>query len=180
MKKIFCLSIAIFIVAFTFAQRYVPKNEGSSVAFDIKNFGLTVNGSFSGLQGSITFNSANAGIAKFNVTVDAGTVNTGNSSRDNHLKKEEYFNSAAFPKINIVSTKITNGSTAGSYLFEGVVTIKGTSKNISFPFTAVAVNDGYQFDGSFKINRRDFKVGGSSLVLGDVLTVNLKVAAVKG
>lgn len=179
MKKCFILSIGIFSIVFTFAQRYVPKNEGSAVSFAIKNFGLTVNGSFTGLQGSIAFNAANPGIANFNVTVDAATVNTNNSSRDSHLKKEEYFHSAAFPKIYIVSTKITNGSAAGIYLFEGVVTIKGTAKNISFPFTAGATNDGYQFDGSFKIDRRDFKVGGNSLVLSDVLTVSLKVAAIK-
>ena len=180
MKQLFILTIAIFLTVFGFAQRYVPKNEGSSVTFAIKNFGLTVNGSFKGLQGSIAFNPANLSIAKFNVTVNAGTVNTGNGSRDGHLKKAEYFNSATFPKISIVSAKITNGSKAGSYLFEGIATIKGTAKNISFPFTAVAANDGYQFEGSFKINRRDFKVGGSSLVLADVLTVNLKVAAIKG
>ncbi len=180
MKKIFVLSIAIFLSFFTFAQRYVPKKEGSVVSFAIKNFGLTVNGSFTGLQGSIAFNPANLSTANFNVTVDAGTINTDNGSRDSHLKKAEYFNSAAFPKINIVSTKITNGSEAGSYLFKGVVTIKGTAKNISFPFTSAPSNDGYQFEGSFKLNRGDFKVGGGSLILSDVLLVNLKVAALKG
>ncbi len=180
MKKLVILTIAIFMAAFTFAQRYIPKDAGSAVTFVIKNFGLTVNGNFTGLQGSIAFNPADPGAAIFNVTVDAGTVNTANSSRDGHLKKEEYFNIAAFPKISIASSKIRNGTKAGSYLFEGQATIKGTAKTISFPFTAVATNDGYQFEGSFKINRRDFKVGGGSLVLGDVLTVNLKVAAIKG
>lgn len=180
MKKFFILSITVFIVVFSFAQRYVPKIEGSAVTFAIKNFGLTVNGNFKVLHGAITFNPANLSIANFNVTVDAGTVNTGNGSRDDHLKKEEYFNAAAFSKISIVSTKISNGSKTGSYLFEGVVTIKGTAKNISFPFTAVSANDGYLFESSFKLNRRDFKVGGSSLVLSDVLSVNLKVLSIKG
>ncbi len=180
MKKIGMLSLAIVITVFGLAQRLVPKAEGSSVGFAIKNFGLTVNGSFTGLQGAVAFNPANPTAANFNVTVDAGTVNTGNNSRDGHLKKEDYFNSTAFPKISIVSTKVSNAGKAGSYLFEGVVTIKGKAKNISFPFTAVASGDGYLFEGSFKINRRDFKVGGSSLVLSDMLTVNLKIKTVKG
>lgn len=180
MKTFLILTVAVLLTVFTFAQRYVPKNEGSSVKFTIKNFGLTVNGSFTDLQGSIAFNPANLSIANFNVTVNAGTVNTGNSSRDSHLKKEEYFNSTTFPKINIVSTKISSSSEAGRYLFEGVATIKGTAKNISFPFTAAAANDGFQFEGSFKVNRRDFKVGDGSLVLSDVLLVNLKISAIKG
>jgi polyisoprenoid-binding protein YceI len=180
MKKIFVLTTAIFLTFTTFAQRYIPKKEVSSVTFAIKNFGLTVNGSFTGLQGSIEFNPAKTGTSNFNVSVDAGTINTDNGSRDSHLKKPEYFNVAAFPKITIVSNKITNGSQAGSYLFEGVATIKGTAKNISFPFTAAPAKDGYEFVGSFKLNRRDFKVGGSSLILSDMLLVNLKVAAIKG
>ncbi len=179
MKKIFMLSLVVLMTAFGFAQRTVPYAEGSSVTFAIKNFGLNVNGSFTGLQGSVVFNPANPGTAYFNVTVDVGSVNTGNNSRDGHLKKEDYFNSPAFPKISIVSTKITNAGKAGSYLFDGIVTIKGKAKNISFPFTAAAAGDGYLFDGSFKINRRDFKVGGNSLVLSDVLTVNLKIKTTK-
>jgi len=180
MKKIFMLSLVVLLTAFGLAQRTVPKADGSSVTFAIKNFGLTVNGSFTGLQGSIVFNPANPGSANFNVTVDAGSVNTNNNSRDGHLKKEDYFNSTAFPKISIVSTKVSNAGKAGSYFFDGILTIKGKAKNISFPFTAVAAGDGYLFDGSLKINRRDFKVGGNSLVLSDVLTVNLKIKTTKG
>ena len=180
MKKIIMLSLTVVIGACGFAQRLVPKTQGSSVAFAIKNFGLTVNGSFTGLQGAFFFNPANPGVASFNVTVDAGTINTGNNSRDSHLKKGDYFNSTAFPKISIASSKVSGTGKAGSYLFEGIVTIKGKAETISFPFTAVAAGDGYLFEGSFKLNRRDFKVGGNSLVLSDLLTVNLKIKTAKG
>ncbi len=180
MKKILIVTIASCLTLSSIAQRLVPKAEGSAVSFAIKNFGLTVNGSFTGLQGSVVFNPANPNAANFNVTVDAASVNTDNKSRDGHLKKEDYFNTTAFPKISIVSSKVTAAGKGGSYLFEGTVTIKGKAKNISFPFTAVASGDGYLFDGSFKLNRRDFKVGGNSLVLSDVLTVNLKIKTGKG
>ena len=52
-------------------------------------------------------------------------------------------------------------------------------QNISFPFTATATVNGYQFAGQFKINRRDFKVGGGSMVLSDDLKVLLNISANK-
>jgi polyisoprenoid-binding protein YceI len=179
MKKITILLFCLTLLFNTYAQYYTPKEDKQAVNFIIKNFGLTVNGSFSGLQGHIVFNTSNLTAASFKVSVDAGTVNTGNSSRDGHLKKEEYFNVATFQKISIVSSKITNGNSKGTYLFEGVLSIKGTNKVISFPFTATTTTDGFIFSGSFKINRQDFKVGGNSIILSDNLTVNLNVSTKK-
>ena len=177
MKRIMVLTGSLVFMLNSMAQVFVPKDENQAVSFAIKNLGFTVNGSFSGLQGSIVFNPASLATASFNVTVDAGTVNTGNNSRDGHLKKDDYFNAGVFKKISLVSTKITNGTAQAIYLFEGVLNIKGTNKSIAFPFTAAPTTEGYLFSGSFKINRRDFKVGGSSLVLSDNLTILLKVSA---
>jgi len=179
MKKYIIILACLLIKLNTGAQIYSPKDEQQAVSFIIKNFGLSVNGTLTGLQGRIVFNPANLSTATFKVTVDVGTINTGNSSRDSHLKKEDYFNAAVFQKINIVSSKITTGNSPATYLFEGVVSIKGTNKSISFPFTASPIADGYIFKGSFKINRRDFKVGGNSMVLSDNLTINLNISTKK-
>ncbi len=176
MTVLWC-SLAIMVSSF--AQTYTPSNEKQSVTFSIKNFGLIVEGSFTGLAGSIAFNPANMEASSFKVTVDAPTVNTGNKSRDGHLNKEEYFNTTIFKKISLISSKITRGTAPGIYLFEGLLNIKGIAKSITFPFTAEPNTDGFLFSGNFKINRRDFKVGGSSLILADNLSVMLKVLAKK-
>jgi polyisoprenoid-binding protein YceI len=105
-------------------------------------------------------------------------VNTDNDSRDNHLRKEEYFDVQSRPRIIFKSEKITAGK-SGNFQVSGKLTIKGTTKDISFPFKASAKDDGYLFDGSFQLNRRDFKVGGNSLVLGDNVSVSLSVFAKK-
>ena len=95
------------------------------------------------------------------------------------LKKEEYFDVIKFPNLSFISTKITVGSASGTYIMVGKMTIKGISKEITFPFTAHAQGDGYQFSGSFPLNRRDFGVGGKSMILSDNLTVLLVVLAEK-
>jgi polyisoprenoid-binding protein YceI len=168
----------LFLTAFTaavFSQNYIPVDNGSKVKFNIKNFGISTGGTFEGLAGAIVFDANNPTVASFSVTVDAKTVDTDNGGRDNHLRKPEYFDVEKFPKLSFVSTKITKTNTAGYLYMFGKLTIKGVTKEISFPFTANAKDGGYLFEGSFKINRRDYGVGGSSTTMGDNLTVKLSV-----
>ncbi|MEO5681487.1 MAG: YceI family protein [Chitinophagaceae bacterium] len=177
MKIFFTLLLTVCSLTILHAQQYQPADDKSTVKFGIKNFGISTGGSFKGLAGDINFDKANPEKIVFDISVDAATVNTGNDSRDNHLRKEEYFDAAKFPKISFKSDKVT--SKGGGFVASGTITIKGTARNISFPFKATAQDDGYLFEGSFKINRRDFKVGGNSVVLGDEATVTLAVFAKK-
>jgi polyisoprenoid-binding protein YceI len=159
------------------AQTYIPSDNGSAVKFTIKNFGFGVDGSFKNLKGIIVFDPANIGIASFKVTVDAATVNTGNASRDGHLKKEEYFDVAKYPTISFTSSKIEK--TAQGYLATGVFAIKDKSKIVIIPFTAIPQSGGFLFTGKVQLNRRDFGVGGSSMVLSDNLNLMLTIKAQK-
>jgi polyisoprenoid-binding protein YceI len=179
-KNIFLTTAILFFLLDALpAQQYKPVDAGSSVKFLIKNFGLNVDGSFRGLDGSIVFNPDKLETAVFKVTVDAATVNTGNSKRDGHLKKEEYFDAANYPKIRFTSSKISSTGKASQYLVDGTVTIKGVSKPVSFPFSTSTSAGRIIFTGQFKLNRRDFKVGGKSLVMSDEVTVVLNIAATK-
>jgi polyisoprenoid-binding protein YceI len=177
--KILFASIFMLFVNLTFAQQFKPVDEGSEIKFKIKNFGINVSGSFEGLKGKIIFQPDNLNTAAFDVTIDTKTINTGVNQRDNHLQKEEYFDVEKYPQIHFISTKITT-STNENYLFAfGKLTIKNVTKEISFPFKATAKGDDYLFEGSFKINRRDYTVGGGSITMSDELTVNLSVIGKK-
>ena len=161
------------------SQLLKPVDDGSSVKFKIKNFGFnTVTGSFNGIQGTIKFTPENLGASSMDVAVDAKSVNTGINLRDNHLRKEEYFNVKKYPVIRFVSSKISPSSKSGTLFMFGKLTIKDVTREISFPFTAVSQEGGYLFTGEFKINRIDFGIGESSSV-SDNLTVILKVFARK-
>ena len=179
MKKILLLLMVIFLVVSLKAQILVPVDAASTVKFTIKNFGLKVNGFMKGLQGKIIFNPSNLATASFAVSADAATINTNNGTRDTHLKKEEYFDVAKHQRLQFTSTKIAATNNPAVFKIEGNITIKGVTKWLSFPFTVVEKPDGYMFLGEFTINRRDFKVGGNSLVLSDNLIVSLSVFAKK-
>ncbi len=170
----------VFLLITSFAlqaQQYKPVDEKSKVSFTIKNFGLNTSGSLSGLKGIIKFNASDVSNSSFDISVDVNTINTGIDARDNHLKKEEYFDADKFPTIHFVSANILKDEKG--YLVKGNLTIKGTTKTVSFPFTVDNENGNLIFTGNFTISRKDFNVGGGSAVMGNNVDVSLKVYAVK-
>jgi len=178
LKNVFT-AFLLFNIAISFGQNLTPTDAGSKVHFVIKNFGINTGGSFDGLAGSITFDPANPTAASFNVSVDAKSVDTDLEARDNHLRKAEYFDVEKYPKISFRSTKITATNKEGFLYMYGVITIKNVSKEISFPFTQKSKEGGILFEGEFKLNRRDFGVGGKSFSMSDELNVELSIFAKK-
>jgi len=178
LKKVFT-TLAIFCVVTAFGQAFTPTDAGSKVRFVIKNFGINTGGTFEGLAGSIVFDPANLAGASFNVSVDAKSVDTDMEARDNHLRKEEYFDVEKYPRLSFRSTKITTTNKEGYLFMFGVITIKNVSKEISFPFKQTSKDGGILFEGEFKLNRRDFGVGGKSFSMSDELNVELSVFAKK-
>lgn len=161
-------------------QDFTPKDKGSKVHFVIKNFGINTGGDLTGLKGVIKFDQNQLAQSSFDVSVSAHTVDTDNSMRDASLKKD-YFQADKYPELRLVSTKIntTNKTAEGIYFFTGKLTIKGTTKDVSFPFKVVAQGNGYLFTGEFEINRLDYKVGESSSIMGNKVSVSLSVLAQK-
>ena len=177
-KKVFT-AIALLCIVNAFGQNYTPVDAGSKVRFVIKNFGINTGGTFEGLAGSIIFDPANLAGASFSVSVDAKSVDTDLEARDNHLRKEEYFDVEKYPKITFRSTKITTTNKEGYLFMFGVITIKNISKEISFPFQQTSKDGGVLFEGEFKLNRLDFGVGGKSFSMSDELNVELSIFAKK-
>jgi polyisoprenoid-binding protein YceI len=173
------------VVAFLFlahnstkAQNYSPVDESGAVKFIIANLGFDVNGSLKGVKGKIAFDENNLAASSFDVTVETTTINTGNNTRDKHLRGKDYFDASVHPQLKITSSRVAKSVTAGYYVLFAKLTIKGVTKEISFPFKATAENGGIRFTGSFKIKRRDFGVGGRSTVSNDV-DIKLNVFAKK-
>lgn len=177
MKKLGILTGFILFASPAFTQSLKPVDEGSLVKFFIKNLGITVTGTFSGLRGSIVFNPTDLAACNFQVSVDASTINTSIAKRDRDLKKENYFDVKKYPRLSFSSIKISKGSQPSAFMMNGKITIKGITKSISFPFNATPQKSGYLFKGEFDLNRRDFKVGGNSLILSDDLHVALEIQA---
>jgi polyisoprenoid-binding protein YceI len=179
MNRILLLLLFIQIGLGASAQNYLPVDKGTSIAFDIKNFGFLVEGSFTGVKGNISFNPLKLGNARFEMSIDAASINTDNKKRDRHLRSIDYFYSEKYPAIYLTSTSISLSNHDGYYVFEGELYIRGISKQISFEFSAKPAISGYQFNGEFQLNRTDFRVGGNSLTLSNQVHISLNVLTIK-
>lgn len=182
MKKIFYLIISSIIFGFIF-QSFTLQNQewivlSSSVKFKIKNAGFSVDGTFSGVSTKIFFDPTKANGNSIDASIDSKSINTGNGTRDGHLKKEEYFDVANYPVINMKATSFSKEKDGG---FKGYfkLTIKGKSKDVLVPFTFIEKDGKALIKGSFTMNRLDFGVGESSMILSDIATITIEVNATK-
>uniref|UniRef100_UPI00391AE48F YceI family protein n=1 Tax=Thermaurantimonas sp. TaxID=2681568 RepID=UPI00391AE48F len=149
-------------VAVAFAQ--------SSVKFQIRNMGSTVEGSFDRFTLNIRWNASNPTASTVTGKVQVESINTGISLRDNHLRSSSYFHVKKYPEISFKSTRIEKSSTEALYFIIGQLSIKGITKEHAF--TMRMLPDGRR---EFKttLNRRDFGVGGWSLTMGDEVQVTV-------
>jgi polyisoprenoid-binding protein YceI len=167
--------LLLFVTASS--AQYRPVEKKSSVIFGVKNFGVRVGGSFSGLQGTIDFSKNDPEHAHVELSVDAKTVSTGNELRDDHLRGEDFFDVSKYPVLHFTSTAVTRGND-GVLLMTGRLTMKGVTKSVSFPFTVAPAASGYMFKAAFAINRKDFGVGDSA-VISDEVQVTVELATEK-
>lgn len=178
MRAIFTTLFAITAFGIMQAQTHWKVNT-SSINFKIKNAGLTVEGCFTGLVADIKFDSAHYLKSSMEASVDVGTISTGIAMRNNHLKKEEYFDATKYPKISVKSVsfvKERNGTYKGSFK----LTIKGTTKDVLIPFSYSEAGNTAVFKSTFILNRRDYSVGGSSWTMSDEANITIVINAQKG
>lgn len=182
MKNIFLLAFSLISFGFV-SQTVTTQNQewvvsASSVKFKIKNAGFNVDGTFGGLNAKIVFDVSKTYGNSIDASIESKSINTSNGTRDGHLKKSEYFDVTNFPTINMKATlfgKETNGSFRGYFK----LTIKGKTKDVLVPFTFKETDGKATFYGVLTINRLDFGVGESSMILSNNVTITLEANAKK-
>ncbi len=147
--------------------------EKIEVNFKIKNFGFWVDGTLSGVEATMFFDPSNLDESKIEGAVSASSIHTDNNTRDKHLRSEDYFHVDKFPKLRMVSTKITQGE--GVFNFFGTLTMHGISKDINFPFIFASKDGEALLTARFVVNRQDFEIGPSGPP-GDEVHVSLGIA----
>jgi polyisoprenoid-binding protein YceI len=171
-KRIALASVALILSAFTLQQ--ITNWEVAS-NYTIKFSGKKVEGTFSGLKGSIVFNENDLKNAKMEIEVDVNTIKTGKDGMDEHAKNDSWFDAAKYPKITFKSLAFTKLATGYSVL--GELTLHGIKRPVSIPFTFTNKGKEGEFVGAFKINRKDYGINGNAFgfMVGDIFDVQLKV-----
>ncbi len=146
----------------------------SSVRFQIRNAGIIVKGSFSDIQPVIHFDPAYPEASSLAASVGAATIRTGIALRDAHLQNRGYFDTQHYPRIKMVAKRIQKqANTCYVGLFD--LTIRAVTKPVEVPFCYVPVGTKGRLIGQFRVNRQDFGLGNTSLVLSDEVTILIDV-----
>lgn len=150
----------------------------SSVKFEVKNAGITVEGEMSGLEAFIFFGEKNPDQTSMKATIDPSTVDTGIGIRDNHLKRSDYFDVEKFPEIKMVSRKFKKGSKNS---LEGTfdLSIKNVTRQVTIPFTITRDQDLLRIEAIFLINRLDYNLGEESFIMDEEEKVLIEIITTK-
>src|SRR4030095_7360261 len=82
------------------AQMWAIDKAHTQVMFTVSHMVISeVTGSFKLYDGTITASKDDFSEAIVEFNIDANSINTDNEMRDNHLKSDDFFNAAKFPKI---------------------------------------------------------------------------------
>lgn len=177
MKSAVWLCLVVMLVTqMAFGQGLSVDEQHTSVKFQIKNFGLEVEGSLSNIRGSVVFDRNNLTASSFHLSADASTIDTGIALRNKHLQKPEYLDARNHPTLEFTSTGIVQTKNMDEVLVTGNMTIKNTTKQIQVLVKLIPSEKTVNFEGSFMINRLDYKVGSSSVTLSDEVVVSFRLA----
>jgi polyisoprenoid-binding protein YceI len=166
--------LAISIVVASLTANWNIDATKAKVALSVKGPFGTVHGGFTGLQATIKFNEKELSASSFSASIDAKTVSTGVSLRNNDLRnKEEWLNTDKYPRITFRSKKIEK--TTDGYKAIGDLTIKGITKPVEIPFSFAGKGATGLFKGQFLVKRSDYNLGKPGGSVGNIITIDLTV-----
>ena len=164
------------------AETYKIDKAHADLLFSIEHAGFThKHGWFRDFDGTLQYDAAKAVDSKIDVTVRTDSVETGLAARDDELKGAAFFDSAKFPEMRFVSTKVVPGKNQ-ELRIEGDLTLHGVTKPITLnaklnkagpnPFDQTPM---LGFSGAGSIKRSDFGVTNLIPVVGDLITIAFDV-----
>jgi polyisoprenoid-binding protein YceI len=152
----------------------------SSAQFSVKHLGVsTVRGAFMKVSGSAKHDPSDPSKDTLEATIDASSVDTRVTMRDNDLRSPNFLDVEKFPTITFHS-KQAKAAGAGKLQITGDLTIHGVTKEVvldvdgpSAPIKDPWGNMRIGASASTKINRHDFGVNGAPGAVGDELTITI-------
>ena len=153
----------------------------------------SINGTATGVSGSVTFDPENPGATKGKIVVEAASMHVPNSTMQGHLQSDQWLDVAKHPQITFEVISLDNVKTDGNKTtadVTGTMTIKGASKQIVVPVKMTYLKDklhdrlpSLQGDllvlrANFSVKRSDFGINKGVLEekVSDDIELTLSVA----
>jgi polyisoprenoid-binding protein YceI len=150
-----------YAVAADSASHYVLDPAKSTLQFTFTQAGAKNQGRFTRFPVTFDFSPADPAAGHLEVTVEIGSIDSGDKERDDTLRSDDLFAASKFPQARFSATRINK--TASGYEAIGKLTIRGTTHDLTVPFTFRTATEngaavGYMA-GKTTLKRLDYGVG---------------------
>ena len=172
--------IVLFVATAAGAQetRLVKDAAHSEINFVAESRLLDAHGYWENWDADISLDPAAWDKSSVKLVIDAKSINTRVTARDNHLRSKDFFAVDSFPQITFVSTLVNR---VGDKLnVTGDLTIRGVTKKVTIPGTLVFWDEQAKtgrVKGQFTIVRSDFGVSFNSTLnpIADEVPVSFNI-----
>ncbi|QDX80281.1 polyisoprenoid-binding protein [Denitratisoma sp. DHT3] len=187
MKKLTILALAAAFSSATFAapETYNLEPNHTFPRFSYSHLGYSVQVSrFDKTSGKVVFDKA-AKTGAVDIVVDAKSVSTGSALFNEHIQGEDYLDTAKYPTATFKSTKVTFEGDKPARI-EGNLTLKGITKPVTLTVTSFQAmphpmlkRDAIGANATTKVKRSDFNMGKNAPYVGDEVTIDIAMEAIK-
>jgi len=149
-----------------------------------------VRGAFNQWEGSAHIDGATPTNSWARVTIQARSIDTRNSQRDEHLRSNDFLDMSTHPEITFASTSVEQLDD-NTFRMIGDLTVRGVTRPVSIDFEYVGTavdpygNRRVGLEGSTVINRKDFGVTwnaaleGGGVLVSEKITLEIEVSAIR-
>ena len=160
-----------------------------SIVFSVSHNNMSYTyGMFRQAQGRVVLDRANPAGCQFQLTINAESIDTNNTQRDQHLKSDAFLNVAQFPTITFETTACNLDNQQGmvKYLVTGNLTMHGVTRQVTLPIQmlgegAGAGGRGYNagFITQVELKRSDFGMSNLTNVVGDAVGITVSFETIR-
>jgi polyisoprenoid-binding protein YceI len=186
MKSILAIAAALAALpALADVETYNIDPQHTFPAYEIGHFGYSIQrGRFNKSRGKITIDAA-AKTGSAEVIIDTASVSSGVDKLDEHLRGEDFFDSAKFPQMTFKSSDFTfDGDRVRQA--RGTLTINGITKPVTMEVTHFKCGVNLMImrkvcgaDMTANIKRSDFGMKYALPMLADEVVLRVNVEAIK-
>jgi len=191
MQKLTALAAALAFATVTAApalaapETFAVDSTHTFPRFSYNHLGYSIQMSrFDKATGTVTLDKA-AKTAAVDIVIDTKSVNTGSATFNEHIQGEDFLDTAKHPTATFKSTKVNfEGDKPAS--IEGNLTLKGVTKPVTLTVTSfhamphpMMKKDAIGANATTKVKRTDFNMGKNVPYVGDEVTIDIALEAVK-
>jgi polyisoprenoid-binding protein YceI len=194
------LTILLASIGLTTAVMAAPETFDFKDPKGINNAGFkldapleSINGTASGVSGTVTFDPENPSATKGKIVVAANTLTLPNTMQQGHMRSDKWMDVAKYPEISFEAKELKNAKTEGDVTtaeVAGTFTCKGVSKDMTIPVKLTYLKDklGSRMPGAkgdllvirsnFSVKRSDFNLSPGQMEdkVSDEIDLSLAIA----